>query len=364
MDLYQKISILGPSAQYDTCGPKDFGDTTDIPGVYRAKLSGNRTCRLFKVLQSNFCVNNCTYCAFRRDRNTKRAETSADEMAKAFYSAYSRRLVEGFFLSSGVSGTTAKTMTKMLDTAAILRKRYGYSGYIHLKIMPKTTADIIRESLKLANRISLNIESPTESGLSRLSPDKNLRKDIFYTLSLIKSELKKLKFSGILGRRNPSITTQFVVGAADEKDTEIVQSAYFLYKNFGLKRIFYSAFRPVVQTPLENKPMASLIREHRLYQTDFLLRFYHFPIQSIPFDTNGFLEESSDPKMIWAKKNPHIFPINLNSANYWDLLKIPGIGPCTAKKITNLRKISKIKSLNQFKNMRIQTNKMKPFVCF
>jgi len=363
MDLYQKISILGPSAQYDTCGPKDFGGTTDIPGVYRAKLSGNRTCRLFKVLQSNFCVNNCAYCAFRRDRSVVRTETTADEMAKAFYSAYSRRLVEGFFLSSGISGTTAQTMTKMLDTANILRKRYHYRGYIHLKIMPKTTADIIRESLKLANRISLNIESPTELGLSRLSPEKNLRKDVFYTLSLIKSEIKKLKFSGAFGRRNPSVTTQFVVGAADENDKEIIDSAHFLYKNFGLKRIFYSAFRPVPQTPLAEKPATSLMREHRLYQTDFLLRFYRFSAQSIPLDANGFLAASADPKMIWAKSNPQLFPINLNYADYWDLLKVPGLGPTAAKKITNLRKIAKIKSLDQFKNMRIQTNKMKPFVC-
>ena len=361
MDLYQKISVLGPSAQYDTCGPKDFGKTTNIPGVYHAKVGGNQICRLFKVLQTNYCRNNCRYCAFRRDRSCNRTNASSEEMAKAFNSAYSRRLVDGLFLSSGIINNPETTMTRMLDTAHILRRKYRYSGYLHLKIMPGASSSCIAESMKLANRISLNIESPTESDLTTLSPDKNLRKGFFYTLSLIKKELNKLR---MFRKKVPSLTTQFVVGAGKERDEDIIKSTHFLYKNFGLKRVFYSAFRPVPNTPLAEKPAASLIREHRLYQADFLMRFYRFTPWEIPLDKNGFLSEVADPKMLWAKNNPQFFPINLNKADYWQLLKIPGIGPVSAKKILKIRKESRIKSISQFNGFRLQAKKFSSFVCF
>jgi len=286
MNLYEKISILGPSAQYDTCGPKDFGKTTDIPGVYHAKVGGNQICRLFKVLQSNHCKNNCRYCAFQRDRACKRITATPEEMAKAFDSAYSRRLVDGLFLSSGIMGNPETTMTKMLDTAHILRYKKKYRGYLHLKVMPGASSSAIAETARVANRISLNIESPTSEGLNYLSPDKDLKKGFFYTLSLIKSELKKRFFAG---QKVPSLTTQFVVGAGEEKDKEIIKSTFMLYKSFHLKRVFYSAFRPVPKTSLAEKPAVSQIREHRLYQADFLMRFYKFTPWEIPLDEKGNL---------------------------------------------------------------------------
>jgi len=360
MDLYQKISILGSSAQYDTCGPKDFGTTTKIPGVYHAKVGGNNICRLFKVLQTNFCRNNCHYCAFRRDRSCRRITASPEEMACAFNSAHSRRLVDGLFLSSGILNNPETTMTRLLDTAHILRGKYRYKGYLHLKIMPGASASSLRESMKLANRISLNIESPTESDLNYLSPSKDLKKGFFYTLSLIKQELNKLRFAG---KKTPSLTTQFVVGAGKEKDSDIIRTTHSLYKNFGLKRVFYSAFRPVPNTPLAQKPAASLTREHRLYQADFLMRFYRFSPWDIPLDSNGFLLETNDPKMLWAQQHPQFFPININKADYWNLLKIPGIGPTSAKKIIKIRSKTKIKSLSQLQNNRFQIKKLTPFIC-
>ena len=360
MDIYQKISVLGPGAKYDTCGPKDFGQTTNIPGVYHAKVDGGNVCKLFKVLQTNTCVNNCTYCAFRRDRDCQRVSASPDEMAAAFDSAHSRRLVDGLFLSSGVIQSPETTMTRMLDTAKILREKYQYRGYLHLKIMPGVSASCIRESIKLANRISLNIESPTEESLSTLAPEKDLKKGFFYTLSLIKSELTKLRWSG---KRAPSLTTQFVVGAGKEKDKDIIQRTHFLYKNFGLKRVFYSAFRPVTGTPLEGKPACSLTREHRLYQADFLMRFYRFSPYEIPLDEQGFLSETSDPKMLWAQNHPELFPINLNTAGYWQLLKIPGIGPTSAKKILKIRKETHIRDFSRLADNRLQLQKLSGFAC-
>lgn len=360
MNIFDKISILGPSAQYDTCGPKDFGQTSDVPGVYEAKVAGGHTCKLFKVLQTNVCKNNCKYCAWRQDRDTPRVSTTPDEMASAFASAWRRKLVHGLFLSSGIAGSAESTMDKLIDTATVLRQKIGYSGYIHLKLMPGASAASIRESLRLANRVSLNIEAPTEADLQALSPDKDLKKDFFYTLSLIKAEVNKLKFGG---KRPPSLTTQFVVGAGEENDRKIVSSAQFLYKNFGLYRAFYSAFRPVPDTPLAGKPAASLTREHRLYQADFLLRQYRFTPYDIPFDTAGFLPETTDPKTLWASQHPEYYPVNLNTADYWTLLKIPGLGPTSAKKIVSLRRQSRIRRFSDLENQRFQIRKIREYSC-
>lgn len=360
IDLFNKVSILGPDAQYDTCGPKDFGQTTDIPGVYHAKVGGNNICRLFKVLQTNVCKNNCKYCAFRKDRMTPRTTLSPDEMARAFDTVYSNKLVDGLFLSSGIAGSADYSMTKMLDTAHILRDKYRYNGYMHLKIMPGSSSSIIGESVKLANRVSINIESPTESDLALLSPDKNLKTGFYLTMARIKSEITKLKLNGV--RRTPSVTTQFVVGAGKEKDKDIIRTTNFLYENFGLKRVFYSAFRPVSNTPLEDKPAESLTREYRLYQSDFLMRFYKFNPSDIPLDENGFLSEIDDPKLAWAKMHPEHFPVNLNKVGYWDLLKIPGVGPETAKKIIAIRKVRPIRYLSELLGQRIQVDKMSEYV--
>ncbi|MBN2101056.1 putative DNA modification/repair radical SAM protein [Candidatus Dojkabacteria bacterium] len=360
MDLYKKISILGPSAQYDTCGPKDFGTTTDIPGVYHAKVGGSRVCRLFKVLQTNECVNSCNYCAFRRDRSTTRAVATSDEMATAFESAYSRRLVDGLFLSSGLDGSPDSTMTRMLDTAHILRDKMSYRGYLHLKIMPRTSSSCISEAIRLASRVSLNIEAPTEEDLTRLSPCKDLRSGFYHTMSLIKDEIRKQKR---LGEKVPSITTQFVVGAGEERDRDIINSTSFLYKNFGLSRVFYSAFRPVHGTPLEDMPPASLTREHRLYQVDFLMRFYRFRPKDIPLGSDGNLFDDVDPKTIWAQNHPEFFPVNINTASYWRLLRVPGMGPVTAKKVISQRSSSCIRSIFELHNQRVQINKIEPYIC-
>jgi predicted DNA-binding helix-hairpin-helix protein len=361
MNLFDKISLLGPSARYDTCGPKDFGKTTNIPGVYHAKVGGNNICRLFKVLQTNKCMNNCYYCAFRRDRDTPRTSATPDEMAKAFASAFSRRLVDGLFLSSGIDAKPDTTMGKVLDTAHILRDEYHYKGYIHLKVMPGSTTSVIQETIKVANRVSLNIESPTEHDLSLLTPNKSLKGGFFHTLNIIKDEIYKYKLNNT---RCPSLTTQFVVGAGEEKDRDVIKMTNLLYQKYSLKRVFYSAFRPIENTPLEDKPPVSITREHRLYQTDFLMRFYRFKPTDIPLDENGFLSQTVDPKMLWASRHPEYFPININTANYWRLLKIPGIGPKAAKKIIEIRKFGKLKSLFRLQNQRIQIKKMENYICF
>ncbi|MDC0449246.1 radical SAM protein, partial [bacterium] len=273
-------------------------------------------CRLFKVLQTNACRNNCTYCAYRRDRSCTRVATTPDEMAEAFDTVHKKRLVDGLFLSSGITRTPEHTMSKMIDTAHILRNKYKYPGYIHLKIMPGTPTDCIRESLRVSNRVSLNIESPTETDLLTLSPDKSMKDGFFKTLMRIKSEIDRLKS---IRRRVPSLTTQFVVGAGNEKDMDIIKMTNLLYKEFGLWRVFYSAFRPVPETPLQEKPPESPWRQNRLYQADFLMRFYKFAPSDLPLREDGNLYEGIDPKLLWAQQNPEFFPVDINNSDYWTL---------------------------------------------
>lgn len=361
LDLYNKISILGPSAKYDTCGPKDLGETTKYPGVYHAKVAGNHVCRLFKVLQTNTCKNNCKYCAFRKDRDTTRTVLTPDEMAASFEEVYSHRLVDGLFLSSGIAGTSDFTMTKMLDTLHIVRDKYKYKGYVHLKIMPGSSNSVICEAVKLANRVSINIESPTDEDLLFLSPEKSLKTDFFTTLNRVKSEITKLRISG--AKRLPSITTQFIVGAGEEKDKDLIKMTDHLYKNYDLNRVFYSSFRPIEGTPLADKPAETVTRGHRLYQADWLMRFYKFKPVDIFTNDEGYLDQDVDPKMMWVKAHPELFPINLNLASYWDLLKVPGIGPESAKKIQELRRNRPIQYLSELTGFRFQFNKILPYVC-
>lgn len=225
--------------------------------------------------------------------------------------------------------------------------------------MPGSSSSVIREAVKISNRLSLNIESPTESDLSTLSPDKNMKTGFFSTLFEIKKQLRQIKFFGL---KTPSLTTQFVVGAGEETDRNIVNMTDLLYKQFSLKRVFYSAFRPIANTPLANKPAESLLRQNRLYQTDFLMRFYKFSPTEISFDTNNQLCLSLDPKTLWAQKHRDFFPININKASYYQLLRVPGLGPTSAKKIISLRQSSKIYSLSKLS--RLQLSKITPYICF
>ncbi|MFA4827063.1 MAG: radical SAM protein [Candidatus Shapirobacteria bacterium] len=311
-------------------------------------------------MQTNSCQNNCRYCAFRRDRDRSRISATPDEMASAFDSAHRRRLVDGLFLSSGIVINPDTTMTKMIDTVHLLRRNYRYQGYVHLKIMPGSSSSTIREAVKIANRISLNIESPTESDLSYLSPDKNLKSGFFATLFEIKKQIRQIKFYGL---KTPSVTTQFVVGAGTEKDQDIVRSTSLLYQQFGLKRVFYSAFRPIADTPLATRPAVSLVRQNRLYQSDFLMRFYRFSPDDLTFDIFGNLLDTLDPKLAWANRHPEIYPVNLNRGSYWNLLKVPGIGPTSAQKIVKLRQSSPLSS-SRLSGLRLQLTKILPYVSF
>jgi len=341
-----KLKVLGSSAQFDVCGiPSLFSRKNKrlqrFKFIYPA-IGKGRYVRLFKVLQTNSCEGNCFYCSNRKDRNFPRISFSPDELAHLFIQYYKRGFVDGLFLSSAIYESPTYSQEKTFKTLYLLRKKYGYKGYIHYKILPGSEDSIIEKCATLADRISINLEAPSSDYLSKLSPTKNFSTQLIGGLekiSLINKE-KPLK---------AGITTQLVVGAAGESDKEIIKFSHFLYKKYDLWRVYYSGFFPIKQTPLENNPPCHPLRELRLYQTDFLIRKYGFTPEEIPFEKDGNLPQEKDPKLAWALSHNENFPMEINKADFWQLIRIPGIGRISAKRIIKKRKEEKIKNLEELK---------------
>jgi len=340
VDFFDKVKLLGEQAKFDLCGDcfvsKEIRRVKDInlsQWIYPTTLPDGKKVRLLKILMSNICENDCAYCPVSSLTKVPRISFSAEELAAGFMRLHRARLVSGLFLSSGVKYNPERTMQEMLDTVAILRRKYNFRGYIHLKILPGASLQSLETAFKLASRVSVNLEVPDEKYIEKISSYKNFAEDL----------LGKLKVISYLKKNNPSylrdgFTTQFVVGAAGEKDVEIISRTYELYRSLRLSRVYYSAFQPVLGTPLENSPSTPPIREVRLYQADFLLRRYGFRIDEIFFNEEGNLSTLEDPKTIWANRHLDFFPVEIGSATYEELIRVPGIGPKSARKILALRK--------------------------
>lgn len=361
MDTEEKLLILGRSAQYDLCGNYLCQGAHRIRSgygqwIYPAVLPDGKEIKLFKVLLSNNCSNNCNYCANRCERDFTRIRFTPQELVKAFISLKERRLAQGLFLSSAVEYDPKKTMEDMIKAVEILRFTYRFNGYIHLKILPGVTRDYIEQAMKLADRVSVNLEAPSGEKLKKLSIDKDFERDLLGTIKIIKELVDK----GIKPRAG--YTTQFVVGPAGESDKELIYLVDRLYKELGLKRAYYSAFQPVKNTPLEDHPPTPLTREHRLYQADFLLRDYGFSADEFVFDREGKLFLPVDPKLAWAMNHPEYFPVEINTADITRLLRVPGIGPKSARRIVELRKREKIKDLETLKGLGVVVKRAKDFI--
>ncbi len=368
MKTEQKIKILGKSARYDVCGscwmdpvprldkphrrdvrPEDF--------IYRAVVPGAKRCvRLFKVLQTNFCRHNCLYCMNRRDMDRQRSSFAPDELARLFMQLVRARKVDGMFLSSGISGSAEAAQSRMIETARILRNRYQYRGYLHLKVLPGATVEQVKEVVKLADRTSVNLEAPNRKRLKRIAPDKNLTDDI------VKPLVNIHRFSQGENVIPGGITTQFVVGPAGESDKEILASTWWLYRNVDLRRAYYSAFSPVPDTPLEDVPATSELREHRLYQADWLLRFYGFDFEELPFGRAGSLPEELDPKHAWALRHIDYFPVEVNEAPKEMLLRTPGVGPVSVERIVRLRRTRRFTRLKELSKLGVAITRARDFV--
>ncbi len=346
-DSSEKLKILGEVAQFDVCGfPSIFTRKKRkferFKFIYPAVGQKGSCVRLFKVLQSNACEGNCFYCANRKDRDFPRVDFSPQELARLFIQYYEKRLVDGLFLSSAICGSTNQSEEKMLQTVQLLRYKYGYRGYIHYKILPGTDQSLIEVAAKLADRLSINLEAPGEKYLTQLSPSKKFTSELVRGLEKIARINQEKPLKG-------GITTQLVVGAAKETDREILSLSDKLYRNYKLWRVYYSAFMPILGTPLEGLSPCLPLREYRLYQADFLLKGYGFTSEELPFEEDGSLPQEHDPKLAWALKHPEMFPLEINKADFTELLKVPGIGRISARRIVNARNLEKFTRLEQLK---------------
>ncbi|HSW38166.1 MAG TPA: radical SAM protein [Acidobacteriota bacterium] len=351
-DTQQKLEILSADAQYDlacACGAKTDGHRTRGPEekwIYPVTLPNGGTSVLFKTLISNACSNDCKYCPLRSGQDVRRCTLTEMETVNTFLDYYSRRKVFGLFLTSGVIGTPDATMEQLNRVARILRYRRGFRGYIHLKIIPGASAAAIEEAVSLSTAVSLNIETPGAKHLARLSSRKHFIDDIVEPIKLI----SRLTGRGSRYARVKQ-TTQFVVGAAEETDAEIVKYMWGLYDRLNLKRVYFSAYQKglgdrALDEGKTRPPAEAFTREHRLYQVDFLMRKYGFTQSDIYFDGAGNLSLDIDPKEHWAKLHPGFFPLDINKASRFELLRVPGLGEISVDRILEQRKSTSIKSLD------------------
>lgn len=330
--------------------------------IHSAQLPNGQNIKLLKTLLTSACERDCFYCPFRAGRDFRRATFKPEEFASVFMELNRTGVAEGTFLSSGVAGGGVRTQDKLLDTADILRHKHGFRGYIHLKIMPGAEKSQVERAMQLADRVSVNLEAPSTERLARLAPHKQFLDELLHPLKWV-DEIRKTQpaYKGWNGRW-PSTTTQFVVGGADESDLELLTTTSWLHKNIGLKRAYFSAFNPIVDTPLENKTATDPLREHRLYQASFLLRDYGFDLEELPFVDDGFLPLRTDPKLAWAQLNLSERPLEINRAEKSELLRIPGIGPKGAEAILSARRKGKLRDLSSLRRLGIIPERVAPFV--
>jgi predicted DNA-binding helix-hairpin-helix protein len=330
-------------------------------GVFHAQMGGGKTMPMLKSMLTTACENDCHYCIFRRPRNQQRYSFAPEEMADAFMRMVRRGLVQGIFLSSGVVGGGTKSQDHLIKTIEILRARYHYRGYIHLKVMPGAEEAQVERSMELCDRVSINLEGVTPERLRFLAPMKNLYGDLFPRIQMM-DRFRKSRLQDHATLKTASITTQLVVGVAGETDVETLQLSEVLYKRYGLARVYYSGFQPVVDTPLESCPAMDYTRYMRLYQASFLLRDYGFGMEELPFQSGGFLPLDADPKLAWARENFTESPVEVNQAEIETLLRIPGIGKLGAERIYNNRKERKLTDLQQLADLGIAPKRAAPFI--
>lgn len=359
MDVMEKLTILTDAAKYDAActssGPSRgsragyIGNTSSsIAGCCHTFSADGRCVTLLKVLMTNCCVYDCKYCVNRCSNDTRRAVFSPEELADLTIQFYRRNYIEGLFLSSGVMVSPDYTTERMIRCLDLLRNHYRFNGYIHAKAIPGTSPELVTQLGLLADRLSVNIELPSEQGLQTLAPNKT-RKAIFRPMNQITHTLKENKEELVKYRHTPRFapagqSTQMIIGATPDSDRHILSLTQALYDKYRLKRVFYSAYVPVVENTLlpslDTKP--PLLREHRLYQADWLLRFYGFRAEELLDEDDPNFNPLVDPKCSWALKHPAFFPVEINTASREELLRVPGVGVVSARRILYARRARKL----------------------
>ena len=357
MDVFEKLTILTDAAKYDVActssgsdraGVKGKLGSTMAPGCCHSFSADGRCISLLKVLMSNVCSYDCAYCVNRRTNDTPRATFTPRELADLTIQFYRRNYIEGLFLSSAVIGTPDYTCERMAEVLRILREEYGFRGYIHVKGIPGADPMLIRRLGLWADRMSVNIELPSQASLKLLAPDKS-KESILLPMAKIKNGIDESRAEIVKYSHAPRFvpagqSTQMIIGATPETDRQILRLTAGLYRKYALKRVFFSAYTPVVAgknlPSLDTRP--PLLREHRLYQADWLLRFYGFNADEILDDAHPDFDPRFDPKCCWALYHPEQFPVEVNRAPYEMLLRVPGIGIKSARRIVQVRRVSSL----------------------
>lgn len=370
MDAVEKLKILSENSQYDlacACSTnKDDRRRRGLDGkwLYPVALPQGGYSVLLKTLLSNACTNDCKYCPLRSETNVGRCTLQPEEVSRVFMEYLRMKKAFGLFLSSGVINNPDYTMERINATARLLRERHGFKGYIHLKIIPGASDAAIEDSLSLANAVSLNVETPGKKHFDLLSNKKEYLKDIIRPMKLLGMlTAPGSKFSKV------KCTTQFIVGAADETDSEIIDYMSGLYSRLNFKRVYFSAYQKGLGNPdipgerqILPNPETPFMREHRLYQADFLIRRYGFTGKDIPLDEHGNLRLDKDPKEVWAESHPEYYPVRINRAGREALLRVPGLGPDTVSTILKMRREGRIVCLEDVGMKGKRLEKVKGYV--
>lgn len=373
--VIEKLSILADAAKYDvSCSSsgskrknhnKGLGNASN--GICHAYTEDGRCVSLLKILLTNVCIFDCAYCVSRKSNDIQRAAFTVQEVVDLTINFYRRNYIEGLFLSSGIFKNADYTMERLVQVAKKLRTEHKFNGYIHLKTIPGASDDMIKEAGLYADRLSINIEMPTEKSLALLAPDKN-REDMIKPMQVVQNAIIENRESKKLFKSTPLFapagqSTQMVIGATPETDLEILYLANGFYKKFNMRRVYYSGYVPVSndnRLPAIGTPVP-MIRENRLYQADWLMRFYGFKVQEIVDRENPLLDTDIDPKLGWALRNLHLFPLDINKADYEMIVRVPGIGIQSAKKICAARKFANL-TVSNLQKIGIAYSKAKYFI--
>ncbi|WP_324672054.1 putative DNA modification/repair radical SAM protein [Hymenobacter sp. GOD-10R] len=354
--IQEKLSILADAAKYDvSCSSSGGKRKNENRGLGNAEGMGichsftedGRCVSLLKILLTNHCIFDCAYCVSRKSNDVKRAAFTVDEVVDLTMNFYRRNYIEGLFLSSGIFSSPDYTMERLVRIIKKLRTEHKFNGYIHVKTIPGASPELIQEAGLYADRLSVNIELPSEMSLTNLAPEKNYE-EILTPMEQIRDNIVQNKEEKALFKKVPQFaaagqSTQLIVGASPETDHQILQLSDSLYKGYGLKRVYYSGYVPITDDArLPQLTQPPVIREHRLYQSDWLMRFYGFQADEILDPQHPHLDLEIDPKLAWALRNRHVFPIDVNTADYEMILRVPGIGAKSAKRIVAARRFTSL----------------------
>ncbi len=375
MSLSHKISVLADAAKYDascsSSGSKAKRDgkgigSTEGMGICHSYTPDGRCVSLLKILLTNYCIFDCKYCVNRISSDVERARFTVEEIVNLTLDFYKRNYIEGLFLSSGIVRDSDYTMEQLVAVAKSLRLDHGYKGYIHLKTIPGASDELLQQAGLYADRLSVNIELPTESDLQKLAPEKN-RPQLERNMKEVQIKAREIKEDRKRGLKAPVFmpagqSTQMIIGATPTPDKDILQTSSSLYKGYKLKRVYYSAFSPIPHADARLPGISPpLMREHRLYQADWMLRFYGFAVNDIVNDAYPDLEIDIDPKTAWALRNPGFFPVDVNRAPREQLLRIPGLGVQSVNKLLSIRRYCQVR-MQDLLRLRVAWKRAKLFV--